>query len=196
MNQKAAIIGTVFVVVLILSSCSDRSDSPAPGDLYLGQNPAGDTACVFAKGIVSTIHHEHSRVTFSKDATELFWAVIPIDTNYQETGSSIIARITTHIPDKGQVMVRYYGLYSNAHRGMMRKRGRAASAMPVLAPTPPEKASPGWRELIRKVYEVDPLTCPTCGAQMKVIDKIIHHLGITFTSERPPPPAARQQELY
>jgi len=31
-----------------------------------------------------------------------------------------IARATSHIPDKGQVMVRYYGLYSNAHRGKMR----------------------------------------------------------------------------
>ena len=58
--------------------------------------------------------------------------------------------------------------------------------------------------LIRRVYEVNPLTCPVCGARMEVmafitdyevIDKIIHHLGITFTSERPPP-AARQQELY
>jgi len=28
-----------------------------------------------------------------------------------------IARVT---PDKGQVMVRYYGLYANAHRGKMR----------------------------------------------------------------------------
>jgi hypothetical protein len=29
----------------------------------------------------------------------------------------LIARVTSHIPDKGQVMVRYYGLYANAHRG-------------------------------------------------------------------------------
>jgi hypothetical protein len=28
-----------------------------------------------------------------------------------------IVRATSHIPDKGQVMVRYYGLYANAHRG-------------------------------------------------------------------------------
>jgi hypothetical protein len=34
-----------------------------------------------------------------------------------------IARVTSHIPDKGQVMSRYYGLYSNAHRGKMRKAG-------------------------------------------------------------------------
>jgi len=115
-----------------------------------------------------------------------------------------IARVTAHIPDKGQVMIRYYGLYSSAHRGMMRKRGQATSVMPVLAPPPAERASAGWRELIRRVYEVDPLTCPACGAQMKVvafitdyqvIDRIIHHLGVTFTYERPPP-AAQQEELY
>lgn len=34
-----------------------------------------------------------------------------------------IARVTSHIPDKGQVMVRYYGLYSNAHRGQDEERG-------------------------------------------------------------------------
>jgi hypothetical protein len=26
-----------------------------------------------------------------------------------------IARVTSHIPNEGQVMVRYYGLYANAH---------------------------------------------------------------------------------
>ena len=115
-----------------------------------------------------------------------------------------IARVTAHIPDKGQVMIRYYALYSNAHRGKEKKRDEVTSAMPVLEPPPPKKASPGWRELIRKVHEVDPLTCPACGAQMKpiafitnyaLIDKIIHHLGVTFTHERPPPPA-RQEGLY
>ncbi len=35
-----------------------------------------------------------------------------------------IARVTSHIPDKGQVMIRYSGLYSNAHRGLpLRKQG-------------------------------------------------------------------------
>ena len=32
-----------------------------------------------------------------------------------------ITRVTSHIPDKGQVMVRYYGLYANAHRGKVNK---------------------------------------------------------------------------
>lgn len=42
-----------------------------------------------------------------------------------------------------------------------------------------------WAELIRLVYEVDPLTCPRCGGAMRVIaliqepaviDKILRHL--------------------
>ncbi len=58
--------------------------------------------------------------------------------------------------------------------------------------------------MIRKVYEVDPLICPTCGGQMRVIafitdysvvDKIINHLKLTFLAERPPPPRVLQQEL-
>jgi hypothetical protein len=53
-----------------------------------------------------------------------------------------IACLTIHIPDKGQVMIRYYGLYSNAHRGKVRKRSpsprlrRTASALPILEPPP------------------------------------------------------------
>lgn len=37
--------------------------------------------------------------------------------NYLE----FIARVTSHIPDKGQIMLRYYALYANTHRGKMRK---------------------------------------------------------------------------
>jgi len=32
-----------------------------------------------------------------------------------------IARGISHIPDKGQVTVRYFGFYANAHRGKVRK---------------------------------------------------------------------------
>ena len=63
--------------------------------------------------------------------------------------------------------------------------------------------SKGWAEMIRKVYEVDPMVCPKCGGQMKVIafltdyavvDRIIDHLKLTFVAERPPPPQVAFQE--
>ena len=115
-----------------------------------------------------------------------------------------IARVTSHIPDKGQVMIRYYGLYSNAHRGKMRKEGNDPSHPPIIEDEASFKPSRGWAEMIKKVYEVDPLLCARCGGQMsiiafiedhKVIDKIIAHLKITFHAERPPPPRLLQQEL-
>jgi hypothetical protein len=41
-----------------------------------------------------------------------------------------VARVTSHIPDKGQVMIRYYGLFANAHRGKKRKMGKAERPPP------------------------------------------------------------------
>ena len=49
--------------------------------------------------------------------------------------------------------------------------------------------------MIRKVYEVDPLRCPSCGGHMRIIDRIIGHLKLTFEAERPPPPHNVQQEF-
>lgn len=43
-----------------------------------------------------------------------------------------IARVTSHISDKDQVMVCYYGLYSNAHRGKARKRGTDPLSFPII----------------------------------------------------------------
>jgi len=37
---------------------------------------------------------------------------------------------------------------------------------------PPRIPSKKWRELIKKVWEVDPLICPHCGAEMKLITLI------------------------
>lgn len=48
-----------------------------------------------------------------------------------------IARVTSHVRDKGQVMVRYYGRYSNAHRGQDAKgRGWSFSSSPHLKTIP------------------------------------------------------------
>jgi hypothetical protein len=115
-----------------------------------------------------------------------------------------IARVTSHIPDKGQVMIRYYGLYSNAYRGKIRKAVSALSSPPIIEEKTIFVPSKGWAEMIRKVYEVDPLCCPSCGGQIriisfieepKIIDRIIAHLELTFDAERPPPPQFVQQQL-
>jgi hypothetical protein len=62
----------------------------------------------------------------------------------------------------------------------------------------------GWAEMIRKVYEVDPMLCPQCGGTMKVIafltdypvvDRIIDHLKLSFVADKPPPARLAYQEL-
>ncbi len=118
--------------------------------------------------------------------------------------TGFIARVTSHIPDKGQVMIRYYGLYSNAYRGKMRKTRKASNPSLIIEQEEVFVPSKGWAEMIRKVYEVDPLLCPSCGGQMRIIsfieepktiDRIIHYLELRFEAERPPPPHHIQQEL-
>jgi hypothetical protein len=115
-----------------------------------------------------------------------------------------IARTTSHIPDKGQVTVRYYGLYANAHRGKVKKTSLAPVALGMIEEELRPIPAKGWAEMIRKVYEVDPMLCPQCGGQMKtisfltdyaVVDRIIHHLKLTFVAERPPPPQIAYQEV-
>jgi len=43
-----------------------------------------------------------------------------------------------------------------------------------LKPVP----SKGWAEMIRKVYEVDPMVCPKRGGTMKVIDFLTEYLVV------------------
>jgi hypothetical protein len=115
-----------------------------------------------------------------------------------------IARVTSHIPDKGQVTVRYFGLYSNAHRGKVRKMEGYEQKPILIEEQCPRIPRRGWAEMIRKVFEVDPLTCPKCQDQMRIIafltdyavvDRIIHPLKLTFVAERPPPPRMAYQEF-
>jgi len=102
-----------------------------------------------------------------------------------------IARVTSYIPDKGQVTVRYFGLYANAHRGKVRKGQPDKHPFIIVEKENPRIPRRGWAEMIRKVYEVNPLTCPKCQGEMR----IIAHLKLTFVAERPPPASSCLSEI-
>jgi hypothetical protein len=87
-----------------------------------------------------------------------------------------VARVLVQIPDPRRHLVRYYGAYSNRARGQRRKaegqlEGNSSGEAEEPVPPPPERAAlrRRWANLIRRVYEVDPLVCPRCGAEMRVI---------------------------
>jgi len=69
-----------------------------------------------------------------------------------------IARETSPIPDKGQVAVRCYGLYATAYRGKVRKAGLEAFPLRIVEEELRRFPSKGRPAMIRKVYEVNPIS--------------------------------------
>ena len=114
-----------------------------------------------------------------------------------------IARVVSHIPDKGQVTIRCFGLYASAHRGKVRKSEKSCHKLLVIEEDCPRVPRRSWAEMIPKVYEADPLLCPKCGRMRiiafltdhAVVDRFIDHLKMAFIASKPPPPSTAYQEV-
>jgi len=110
-----------------------------------------------------------------------------------------LAAMCSHVPNKGEQMVRYYGYYSNVSRGKRKIQDKDDAIASILEPDGSSgEYKRNWARLIQKIYEVDPLTCPKCSGKMKVISviedeniikKILKHLGLWDRKARPPPKA-------
>ncbi len=98
-----------------------------------------------------------------------------------------LARVIAHIPPPRIHLVRYLGHYSNVSRGR-RNKGKEEPLKPVRSGvrddgglTDPERRARrrAWARLIRRVYEVDPLVCRSCGGEMRIVSVILEHRVIT-----------------
>jgi len=67
----------LYAVLMFSLACGKGKENVTLEDQYLGQPLPGIKAEVFAKGIVTTADHEHSRVEFSKDGRMIFWTAMP-----------------------------------------------------------------------------------------------------------------------
>jgi hypothetical protein len=106
-----------------------------------------------------------------------------------------MAAICSHVPNKGEQMVRYYGFYSNVSRGRHENEDKAVPFILENEGSSREQRK-SWARLIQKIYEVDPLNCPKCRGPMRVIAviedqevtrKILNHLGLWKIESKPPP---------
>jgi len=119
-----------------------------------------------------------------------------------------IAALTSHIPKKRQKYINYYGEYSSRTRGYRKKQ--SGENQEVDGETTPVATSDQrnykrtWAMLIAKVWEVDPLKCPDCSSQMKVvsvieddvvIEKILRHLELWEEQTNRGPPKPEYQEI-
>jgi hypothetical protein len=113
-----------------------------------------------------------------------------------------LARLITHMPNKGEQMVKYYGYYSNKSRGL-RKKAKNEEMINnescndtnemdcdviklMFSNLKRKKFNKSWARLIQKVYNVNPLCCPKCVGKMRIISfikdepiikKILKHLN-------------------
>jgi hypothetical protein len=62
----------------------------------------------------------------------------------------------------------------------MHKTQEKANPFLIIEQEEPFAPSKGWAEMIRKVYEVDPLLRPSCGGKMSIISFIEDHKVISF----------------
>ena len=94
---------------------------------------------------------------------------------------AILARLVTHIPEPGQVMQRYDGWYASRTRGARRRQASDAAEAPVAIVEPVDwslrAARFRWAELLRRLVEVDPLTCPRCQGLMRIVAVITRILA-------------------
>jgi hypothetical protein len=110
----------------------------------------------------------------------------------------LIHRLVQQIPAPRQHTVRYVGGYSNRSRGA-RRRSEASRAAASPAAAAPRNTTPAqsveqrarrcsWARLLRRIYVADPLLCPQCRVEMRivaviqeegVVDRILRHLAMT-----------------
>ncbi len=106
-----------------------------------------------------------------------------------------LAAMCSHIPNRGEQMVRCYGWYSNVSREKRQKEGGDDALPCILEPQGEVKAfRKSWSRLIQKIYEVDPLICPKFHGKMRVIGNIedtsviraiLEHLDLWLVRSRP-----------
>ena len=111
-----------------------------------------------------------------------------------------VARYLLRCPISLARLVWREGASSSLARG---RRKESDVSLGVAGDTGPDRTSSAqaarrrsWAELIRRVYEVDPLLCPKCGADMQIVafindpsvmKKILDHIPHRARVGRAPP---------
>ena len=95
-----------------------------------------------------------------------------------------LALLSSHITKPYESVTRYYGAWSCRTRGKTRELIALGELHPDEKPARP---SATWAACIKRMYEVDPLQCPKCKGQMRIvafvkdgteIKQLMHSLGL------------------
>ena len=88
----------------------------------------------------------------------------------QFDSTDFIVSLASHIPNKGEQIVRYFGYYSNVCRSRRKRQKEDELDYCIIDDNQYIKGyNKSWSRLLKKIYEVDPLICPKCGGNMRII---------------------------
>ena len=141
------------------------------------------------------------RGPLSLDKLSLDGNIVTYTTNdgtaHEFDGLEFLALLSSHVAKPYESLTRYYGWYSCRARGERLKR--TPKEQPAQSEEPQARASATWAACIKRIYEVDPLKCPKCKGQMRIvaflhntneISKIMAALDIPTFSKPAPLPRA------
>jgi len=80
-----------------------------------------------------------------------------------------LATLSCHIPKPYESITRYYGRYSCRRRGERAKLATTDEAEITESDYRREFAQSSWAACVKRIYEIDPLECPKCKAQMRIV---------------------------
>ncbi|MBI5677665.1 MAG: transposase zinc-binding domain-containing protein [Planctomycetes bacterium] len=114
-----------------------------------------------------------------------------------------LAQLVSHIPNTGEQIIRFYGVYSNAYKGRANR-----SDIELVEVMERRRKNKYWARLIQKLFGVNPILCSKCKSEMKIISfiqdpriitKILDHLGLYHSHDpppKPPPKLYNQDSVY
>ena len=91
------------------------------------------------------------------------------DAAHEFDALEFLATLSCHIPKPYESITRYYGRYSCRRRGERAKLAPDNEAEITESDYRRDFRASSWAACVKRIYEIDPLECPKCKAQMKII---------------------------
>lgn len=157
-----------------------------------------NVARYMSRAALSVQRVKYNRAEDSVTVTKKPFGSSPEESRNYPVGE-FMALLASHIPAPYESLTYYYGVYSSSHRGKQRRENKEDQETELVLiengkASADCKSNSSWARLIRRIFEVDPLRCKDCGAEMRLIAfvtdfhqvrKILEHIG--EPTIRPPP---------
>jgi len=133
-------------------------DSLVPGGLTSTECAEIRPALVYLARYIIRASFSQERMTYISEESKVIYQSKDGKDERVFDALEWLAAMCSHVPNKGEQIVRYYGYFSNVSRGKRKKNDQDELIPSILGPNGSSKEyCKNWARLIQKIYEVDPL---------------------------------------